>query len=149
MVRLKLYTYDKEGKEQVSLWSFEELDNELYLPYDREDGKGADGDLWRTPYAKREARTITIGAGTLRREAHRRNFVHLCDAHKVEWLRMVGGKPTWVRFTADLPPEIRFESVNDIRPLKRYKFNLIQSIGLKDTEFNDPNKQFTDRSRFD
>jgi hypothetical protein len=149
MITLRLYSYSPEGDEVKTDWSFEPLHDLDGLDYDRESDQSTSGTKRRRPFARREVREITLGAGTLLIPKHQRGLQAMLDAHKIEWQRQVNGKTTWVEFVADLEGSIRYERVDEIDPLKRFTFTLEQAKSIPFTKFNDPKVQFTDGPTWD
>jgi hypothetical protein len=134
VVQLKLYTYSN-GSEITTLFTFDPLTGRDSYDYDRESTRSASRRLRRRPYARQEVRTLTLASGFLLNETNLRNLKRLFDAHRIQWLRTVGGKPVWVDYDLDAEESMEFERVEDIDPLRRITFKLVQSNATWYTDF--------------
>lgn len=144
LIQLMLYTY-ADGKEVKHLWSFTPLRNVLVGPtFAREATTGGSNQLRRRAYNRQEVRQVTLPAGLLLNDSQFDNLNRLLNAHKIEWLRSVGGKNKWIEFTLDVEAAIEYETVEDIDRLIRYSFKLVQSDPVWFTDFESKSAKFTD-----
>ncbi len=146
MVQLRLYTFDRFGKEIYSTWTFSPLvDEDAYDIY-RENTTSASGELRRRPTQEREVRIITLGAGLLLNAEDWANFRLLLRAHKITWFRAVG-KPTnfqWVEYKLDEQERISFTHESEVMRLRRIVITLVQAKALSFTDFNNTTVQLVD-----
>lgn len=146
MVQLRLYTYDGNGREIKTPFTFDPLKVRQPRDYDREATRSATRRLNRRAFARQDVREITIPAGFLMTDANKRNLMRLYDAHKIEWLRSVGGKLLWVEYDLDVEGVITPELVEDFDPLERHTIKLVQSKATWFTDFENKAQEVSDAS---
>lgn len=141
MITLRLYTFDQWGNEIKTLWSFTPLmdvdASEIY----RESETAVGGEPRRRPYSEREIRTLTLGAGLLKRDADWLNFKRLLHAHKIEWQRTVGTRQVWVPYALDEDSKVTYERVEEVTRLRRKVITLIQTQAMDFTQFETASAQ--------
>jgi hypothetical protein len=144
LVQLRLSTFDAKGNVLLTKFSFTPLTDRDSYDYDRESTRSVGRTLNRRPYARQESRALTLAAGFLLNSINLRNIKRLFDAHKIEWLKMVGGKQTWVEYTLDAEETMAFERVDDIDPLRRITITLVQAAPIWFTDFENNAVAVTD-----
>jgi hypothetical protein len=143
VVHLKIYTFEN-GIEKAREWKFEPIDDERYFPMLRDSDSSASGIPRRRPYAKREGRELTLGAGFLLKGDNMRMLERLLLAHKIEWKRKVGKLDQWVEFVLDIDEEVRFEFVESVKALPRITVSLVQKKPLYFTDFENEQRRLQD-----
>lgn len=143
MVHLKIYTFEN-GVEKAREWKFEPIDDERYFGMSRDSDTSASGIPRRRPYARREGRELTFGAGFLRKGENMRMFERLTEAHKIEWKRKVGKTEQWVEYVLDVDEEVRFEFVENVKALPRITVALLQKKPLYFPDFENEQRRLQD-----
>jgi hypothetical protein len=140
MYSFTLYTYDEDGNEQSFDWEFNPIDREPGFDLIRQDKPRATGSGSIRPFAIKEVWNITIGAGTLLVEDHRKNFLRLITAKKIVWKRKFGNKHIETEFELLTDSRLMLEYLQDRRSLKRKTFTIIE----KEPHYYDAMDEFYD-----
>jgi hypothetical protein len=141
MYEFKLTVYKSEAQEKLVSWKFTPIDREPGFEILRSDKLRATGASNKKAFAIKEVWTITIGAGTLLFEDHRKHFLQFISAKSFVWVRNLDGKKDETEFELETDSRILFEYLQDRRSLKRKTFTIIE----KAPNYYDSFEQFNNR----
>jgi hypothetical protein len=141
MYEFTLYNFNAEGIIEPHSWEFTPVDREPGFDITKADKARATGSLGNTVFSIKEVWQITIGAGTLRFDDHRINFVRLITSKKIVWKRQLGNRTIETEFELETDRRVMLEYLQDRRSLKRKTFTLVE----KEANYYDSFEEFYER----
>jgi hypothetical protein len=126
MLSFVITTYNELGLTEDNLWEFTPVDCEPGFDIVKSDKARATGSGAARPFLIKEVWQLTIGAGTLRLDEHRLNFLRLVTAVKIVWKRKLGNRTIETEFELETDRRLMFEYLQDRRSLKRKTITLVE-----------------------